>query len=72
LAASVSVPTSAAPLYQPEDSGSKAAEMQPAPLMSPPAGWRPVDPGLGAFSGKVGTGFPQKMRQIKNLDRFPI
>jgi hypothetical protein len=27
---------------------------------------------LGAFSGKVGTGFPQKMRQIKNLDRFPI
>jgi hypothetical protein len=25
-----------------------------------------------AFSGKVGTGFPQKMRQIKNLDRFPI
>jgi hypothetical protein len=22
-----------------------------------------------AFSGKVGTGFPQKMRQIKNLDR---
>jgi hypothetical protein len=28
--------------------------------------------GLGAFSGKVGTGFPQKMRPIKNLDRFPI
>jgi hypothetical protein len=27
---------------------------------------------IRAFSGKVGTGFPQKMRQIKNLDRFPI
>jgi hypothetical protein len=25
-----------------------------------------------AFSGNVGTGFPQKMRQIKNLHRFPI
>jgi hypothetical protein len=26
---------------------------------------------IRAFSGKVGTGFPQKMRQSKNLGRFP-
>jgi tRNA(Ile)-lysidine synthase len=29
-------------------------------------------PSTGAFSGKVGTGFPQKMRQTKNLEPFPL
>src|SRR5580704_13342048 len=27
---------------------------------------------MGAFSGKVGTGFPQKMRPNKESERFPI
>jgi hypothetical protein len=46
------------------------APMQPASTR--PAGHPAARRRLRAFSGKVGTGFPQKMRQIKNLDRFPV